>query len=166
VGGEQVSPPEVEAVLGQHPDVAAAVVFAVPSPTWGEEVGVAIVLHGSRGHANGGSGGSVEGGASCKVSNGKAVEDDAVTIADIRSFALTKLAARKVPAHWRIVADATLPKTGAGKYIRIGLAEKLGVSVQDFAFSSVNGEPHYLFWNPFCLFCLLLALNHGMAANC
>ena len=43
-GGEQVSPLKVEAVMVQHRFVRVAVVFSVPSPLWGEEVGAAIVL--------------------------------------------------------------------------------------------------------------------------
>ena len=41
-GGEQVSPLKVEAVMVQHRFVRVAVVFSVPSPLWGEEVGAAI----------------------------------------------------------------------------------------------------------------------------
>jgi hypothetical protein len=102
-------------VIGQHPAVAAAVVFGVPSPTWGEEVGVAVVLRGS---------------TDPKASAGRG--SAAAVVADLRKFALARLAARKVPVHWRVVEDSELPKTGAGKYIRMGLAERLGVSVQEF----------------------------------
>ena len=42
-GGEKL-PGEVEEVLAQHPEVAAAVVFAVPHPTLGEDVAAAVVL--------------------------------------------------------------------------------------------------------------------------
>lgn len=38
MGGEQISPVEIEATLRRHPDVEVAVAFGVPSPTWGEEV--------------------------------------------------------------------------------------------------------------------------------
>lgn len=43
-GGEKVSPVEVDEVLLAHPAVAEAVSFAVPHPTWGEEVSAAVVL--------------------------------------------------------------------------------------------------------------------------
>lgn len=45
-GGEKVSPPEVDAVLLQHPAVAEAVVFGVPDAKYGEEVHAAVVLKG------------------------------------------------------------------------------------------------------------------------
>ena len=44
MGGEQISPVEIESVVRRHPDVNVAVAFGVPSPTWGEEVGIAVVL--------------------------------------------------------------------------------------------------------------------------
>jgi oxalate---CoA ligase len=43
-GGEKISPPEVEAVLLQHPDVAEASVFGVPDSKYGQEVSAAVVL--------------------------------------------------------------------------------------------------------------------------
>jgi len=36
-GGNKISPIEIEDVLGQHPDVAASLVAAVPDPLIGEE---------------------------------------------------------------------------------------------------------------------------------
>jgi len=46
-GGEKISPPEVEAVLLEHPSVAEASVFGVPDPKYGEEVSAAVVLRGA-----------------------------------------------------------------------------------------------------------------------
>ncbi|MFZ2061124.1 MAG: acyl--CoA ligase [Candidatus Binatus sp.] len=46
-GGEKISPPEVEAVLLEHPAVAEAAVFEVPDPKYGEEVSAAVVLRGA-----------------------------------------------------------------------------------------------------------------------
>lgn len=43
-GGEKISPPEVEAVLLQHPAVAEASVFGIPDSKYGEEVSAAVVL--------------------------------------------------------------------------------------------------------------------------
>ena len=43
-GGEKIAPLEIDEVLLAHPCVAEAVAFAIPHPTWGEEVAVAVVL--------------------------------------------------------------------------------------------------------------------------
>ena len=43
-GGETVAPPEVEAVLGTHPDVAEVAVVGVPDPEWGEVVTAVVVV--------------------------------------------------------------------------------------------------------------------------
>jgi acyl-CoA synthetase (AMP-forming)/AMP-acid ligase II len=46
-GGEKISPREIDELLLTHPAVSEAVSFAVPHPTWGEEVAAAIVLKGA-----------------------------------------------------------------------------------------------------------------------
>lgn len=43
-GGETVAPPEVEAVLGTHPDVVEVAVVGVPDVEWGEIVTAVVVL--------------------------------------------------------------------------------------------------------------------------
>jgi acyl-CoA synthetase (AMP-forming)/AMP-acid ligase II len=43
-GGEKIPPAEIDEVLARHPAVAEAVAFAVPHPTWGEQVAAAVVL--------------------------------------------------------------------------------------------------------------------------
>jgi long-chain acyl-CoA synthetase len=43
-GGENISPGEIEETLLAHPEVADAVVVAIPSEQWGEAVGAAVVL--------------------------------------------------------------------------------------------------------------------------
>src|SRR5919201_50292 len=43
-GGEKIAPAEIDEVLGRHRAVAEAVAFAVPHPTWGEEVAAAVVV--------------------------------------------------------------------------------------------------------------------------
>ena len=45
-GGEKISPYEVEDVLMTHPAVADAAAYPVPDETYGEQVGVVVVLHG------------------------------------------------------------------------------------------------------------------------
>lgn len=42
-GGEKIAPVEIDQVLEAHPKVKEAVAFAMPHPTWGEEVAVAVV---------------------------------------------------------------------------------------------------------------------------
>ena len=44
-GGENVYPMEVENALLEHPDVAEAAVFGIPSERWGEEVRAVVVLN-------------------------------------------------------------------------------------------------------------------------
>jgi oxalate---CoA ligase len=43
-GGEKIAPAEIDEVLGRHHAVAEAVAFAMPHPTWGEEVAAAVVV--------------------------------------------------------------------------------------------------------------------------
>ncbi|WP_410468843.1 class I adenylate-forming enzyme family protein [Aestuariicoccus sp. MJ-SS9] len=42
-GGENIYPTEVEALLGQHPDVKDVAVVGLPDEKWGERVAAAIV---------------------------------------------------------------------------------------------------------------------------
>ncbi len=97
-GGEKVSPLEVDGVLSGHPAVAQALTFAIPHPKLGEEVGAAIVLRE---------------GASC-------------TERELRDFAAGHLADFKVPR--KVVFLDEIPKGATGKLMRIGLAEKLGLT--------------------------------------
>jgi len=96
-GGEKIAPQEVDEVLLQHPAVEQAVTFAVPHPTLGEDVGSAVVL---RPHA-------------------------VATPQDIRQFAMSRIAAFKVPHQVLVVPE--IPKGPTGKVQRIGLAAKLGI---------------------------------------
>ncbi len=43
-GGEKIAPREVDEALEAHPAVSEAVSFAVPHPTWGEQVAAAVVV--------------------------------------------------------------------------------------------------------------------------
>ena len=118
VGGEQVSPVEVENVVRKHPRVSIAVVFAVPSPTWGEEVGIALVLTDA-------------------LTNTDSSESD---ISDVKSWVMEHLGGRKMPRYWKVLdSEDELPKTGSGKYIRNGLADVLGVKADRF--DSVAVQP-------------------------
>jgi acyl-CoA synthetase (AMP-forming)/AMP-acid ligase II len=97
-GGEQVSPLEVDGVLSEHPAVAQALTFSIPHAMLGEEVGAAVVLR----------------------------EGMEVTERELRDFAARQLADFKVPR--KIVFLPEIPKGATGKLMRIGLAEKLGVT--------------------------------------
>jgi amino acid adenylation domain-containing protein/non-ribosomal peptide synthase protein (TIGR01720 family) len=98
-GGEKIAPQEVDDVLMEHPAVAQAVTFAVPHVGLGEDIAAAVVLH----------------------------QNAAATERDIRLFAATRLAAFKVPRQVYIMTE--LPKSPTGKLPRLGLAEKLGLTV-------------------------------------
>ncbi|MHB8219720.1 MAG: class I adenylate-forming enzyme family protein [Acidimicrobiales bacterium] len=91
-GGNNVHPVEVEAVLADHPDVAAAAVVGRPDPVMGE-VGVAVVV----------------------PRPGRA----APALAALRAFAESRLARYKLPDHL-IVVDR-LPLTAMDKVDRRAL---------------------------------------------
>lgn len=93
-GGEKISPREVDEALMDHPDILQAVAFAVPHPTLGEDLAVAVVLRSGR------------------------VSDEA----DLREFAAQRLPNFKVPT--RIILVTEIPKGATGKLQRIGLADR------------------------------------------
>ena len=97
-GGEKVAPAEVEDVLLRHPAIAQAVVFALPHPRLGEEVGAAVV-----------------------VTPGAIVSEK-----DVRTHVAQALADFKVPR--KVVFLNALPKGLTGKLQRIGLAARLGLA--------------------------------------
>jgi acyl-CoA synthetase (AMP-forming)/AMP-acid ligase II len=90
-GGENVYPAEVEEVLYHHPAVAEVAVVGVPDRRWGETGAAWVVL------AAGGRAGPGE----------------------IRDWALTRLAAFKVPRDIRIVG--ALPRNATGKVLKADL---------------------------------------------
>ena len=94
-GGENIAPKEIDEVLIEHDAVTQAVAFAVPHPTLGEDLAVAVVL----------------------------VSDASVTENELRQFVSEKLADFKVPT--RILFVPSIPKGPTGKLQRIGLFEKL-----------------------------------------
>ena len=100
-GGEKISPREVDEILMDHDAVEQAVTFAVKHSKLGEDVAAAIVLK-----------------------EGKASDPQS-----LRKFAAEHLAAFKVPRQVIILEE--IPKGPTGKLQRIGLAEKLGLEVQE-----------------------------------
>jgi amino acid adenylation domain-containing protein len=94
-GGEKISPREIDEVLLDHPAVAQAIAFSLPSQQLGEEVGAAVVLR----------------------------ENASATETEIQEFAAKRLADFKVPR--RVVFLRELPKGPTGKPQRIGLAARL-----------------------------------------
>jgi acyl-CoA synthetase (AMP-forming)/AMP-acid ligase II len=98
-GGEKVSPLEVDGILSDHPAVAQALTFAIPHAKLGEEVGAAVVLR----------------------------DGMELTERELRDFAAKHLADFKVPR--KVVFLPEIPKGATGKLMRIGLAEKLGLSL-------------------------------------
>jgi acyl-CoA synthetase (AMP-forming)/AMP-acid ligase II len=97
-GGEKVSPIEVDTVIMDHPAVAQCLTFALPHPMLGEEVAAAIVLR----------------------------DGLTATEHELRDFASVRLAAFKVPRKFVFLEE--IPKGATGKLMRIGLAEKLGLT--------------------------------------
>ncbi|MBV1903158.1 MAG: non-ribosomal peptide synthetase, partial [Marinosulfonomonas sp.] len=93
-GGEKISPAEVEAAVLYHPSIEQAATFAVPHPTLGENVGVAVVL-----------------GRGCTL-----------TANELRVFVSKTLAKFKVPAHVMFLDD--LPKSRIGKVLRNEILEE------------------------------------------
>jgi O-succinylbenzoic acid--CoA ligase len=95
-GGENISPPEVEAVLEVHPAIAEAAVVARPDPLWGQVPVAVIVLRQGIAHP-----GAPALAAHCRAS----------------------LAGFKVPGTF--VRVASLPRTGGGKLRRSAVREML-----------------------------------------
>lgn len=81
-GGEKIAPREIDEVLEAHPAVNEAVSFGVPHPTWGEEVGAAVVLN------------------------------EPVTEKELLAFSRSRLADFKVPRHLYIVDSIPKTPTG------------------------------------------------------
>jgi acyl-CoA synthetase (AMP-forming)/AMP-acid ligase II len=88
----------VDGVIMEHPAVQQVLTFAIPHKVLGEEVGAAVVLK----------------------------EGAAASEREIRDFCAQHLADFKVPK--KVVFLAEIPKGATGKLMRIGLAEKLGVT--------------------------------------
>jgi acyl-CoA synthetase (AMP-forming)/AMP-acid ligase II/acyl carrier protein len=109
-GGEKISPYELEDILSRHPAVAQLAAFAVPHPTLGEEVGVAVVAR----------------------------EGSQLTEASVRDFAGANLSAFKVP-RTIIFLDA-LPRCPVGKVRRQDLADLALKSRSGAGFTAPRSE--------------------------
>lgn len=96
-GGEKISPFEVEAALFGHPDVLAAVAFAVPHLRLEEDVAAAVVLRAGA----------------------------AVTPTELRIDVAQRLGAQKVP--YQVIVVPEIPKTSNGKIVRRNLARHFGL---------------------------------------
>ena len=87
-GGFNVYPNDVEAALGQHPDISECVVFGLPDQKWGEAVHAAVELSGEK----------------------------RVSEAELIDFVKTRLGSIKTPK--RIHITDQLPRSPVGKVLR------------------------------------------------
>ncbi|KAI4099300.1 MAG: hypothetical protein LQ339_006092 [Xanthoria mediterranea] len=94
-GGEKISPVEIDNVITRHPAVAEAVTFAIPDDLYGQDVGVAVVLH--------------EGAWASKD--------------ELRQWMATKMAKFKVAKQ--IYFAKIMPKTATGKVQRRKVADAM-----------------------------------------
>lgn len=118
-GGEQISPFEIETHLLDHPWVKTSVCFAVPSQTYGEEAGAAIVLSKD---------------APPDLTIDKVVKEMR------NSLRRKDVAALKWPSKWKVVNDDDLPKTKTNKHIRIG---ELDLQLPQFKIVSIIISNHF-----------------------
>lgn len=102
-GGEKVLPQEVDEALMHHPAIAQATTFGIPDAALGEDVAAAVVLRPGM----------------------------SATPAEIRQFAVTRLAEFKVPR--RVLIVASIPAGPTGKLLRRELAGQLGLATSERA---------------------------------
>src|SRR5690349_6120527 len=95
-GGENIYPREIDEVLYQHPQIAAAAVIGVPDELYGEDVAAVVVLK-----------------PEAKISEEEVIE-----------FCKARLADYKCPKTVRFVAD--IPKGPTGKLLKRELAQMFG----------------------------------------
>ncbi len=93
-GAENVYPAEVEHVFRTHPAVREVAVVGVPDPKWGETGKAFIVLN----------------------------EGHHPEPAELKSWAVEKLAKYKVPSHYAFISE--LPKSDSGKILKRKLKEE------------------------------------------
>ncbi|KAL8674264.1 MAG: hypothetical protein Q9168_001331 [Polycauliona sp. 1 TL-2023] len=94
-GGEKISPVEIDNVITQHPAVAEAVTFAIADEMYGQDVGIAVVLH-----------------------EGAQLSKD-----DLRTWMANKVAKFKVAKQ--IYFTKIMPKTATGKIQRRKVADAM-----------------------------------------
>ena len=92
-GGENIYPREIDEVLYQHPQIAAAAVIGIPDKLYGEDVAAVVVLK----------------------------PDAKVSEAEVIEFCKARLADYKCPKTVRFVAD--IPKGPTGKLLKRELAQ-------------------------------------------
>jgi fatty-acyl-CoA synthase len=93
-GGENIYPREIEQILYAHPAVADVTVVGVPDDHWGEQVAAFI----------------------------QAAPGQPATPEELTAYCRERLAARKIPRHWRFT-DA-FPLTASGKVQKFVLRER------------------------------------------
>lgn len=96
-GGENVYPTEVEAVLGQHPDVRDVAVVGRPDEKWGERVEAAVVVR----------------------------EGSTVTAEDLIAFTRDRLAGFKRPRAIVFLEHHEMPRNATGKILHRVLRDML-----------------------------------------
>ncbi|MHB2167645.1 class I adenylate-forming enzyme family protein [Alsobacter sp. R-9] len=96
-GGENVYPTEVEAVIGQHPDVRDVAVVGCPDAKWGERVEAAVVLR----------------------------EGATVTEAELIAFTRDRLAGFKRPRAVLFLEHHEMPRNATGKILHRVLRDML-----------------------------------------
>lgn len=109
-GGEKISPLEVDDALMAHPAVEQAITFPAPHASLGEEVAAAVMLR----------------------------PDMSVSERQLREFVGTRLAYFKVPK--RVIFVDSIPLGPTGKPQRIGLAQRLDISID----SAVATSPEHV----------------------
>ncbi|SDN32228.1 Acyl-CoA synthetase (AMP-forming)/AMP-acid ligase II [Paenibacillus sp. yr247] len=107
-GGEKVMPLEVEEVILKHPSVMQAVTFAIPHPTLGEDVAIAIVKR----------------------------SETEVSEVEVRQFIAASLAGFKVPT--KVIFINEIPKGQTGKIQRVNMAEKLNLISEKKSFANYD----------------------------
>ena len=100
-GGENIYPSEVEAVLGQHPEIKDVAVIGVPHDKWGEAVLAVVVLH----------------------------QDDSLSEADLLNWCKGRIAGYKRPQSVRFVSEVDMPRTATGKILHRVLRDQLSAAL-------------------------------------